>query len=201
MYEISIKDNASAGIRAEIEEFPRTAASVLRSVANELRGRYAQYAKQGPLGPYSPLTVALRKKYKGGYGEWIARFTRYYVNAQTLTAKIGLLSSADVAGGGGRFEPISTSFAMSAKRHAEGYVLDINTKRVRALAAILTHKYGKQDWISEILPKAGKHQVKPRPIAGPVLAANRQWAVESFIRLFKIKRMGARYSSNWAKGK
>ena len=66
-------------------------ASALSSVSNELRKQAASYARTKSFGPASPLAVATRKQFKGGYGPWLATYTRYSVNKDTLTAQIGLL--------------------------------------------------------------------------------------------------------------
>lgn len=207
MLTLSIHDFAGPFLRELKTGIPREAVTVMRSVANELNKRYAAYARSGPFGPFAPVTQALRKKYKSGYGQWISRFSRYQVDPATLTARVGVLSKGDLAGMGQvRFVPISDSFSRSAALHAQGYTTYVTKSRQRSIAKALRRVYsGSGKWsdvnplVNSIMPRLGPHFVKPRPVAGPVFSANRQWIGDAFNKLYDIKRAGDRYSKDWAR--
>lgn len=218
MIEINIDSAGASSFKQTLEKFPELLAmaqkSAMRSVSDELRKRYAKYAKTAPYGPYAPLTIALRKGFGGtgkrgfasgsGYGPWIAAFTRYHVeqDGSKVIGKVGLLSKSDISGTfRGKGGPISASFAASAKRHAKGYDISVTRKRQRALGALLMRRYGKdEEFIHRLIPRQGTHRVKPRPVAEPVLAANKRWIIHSFLKLVKIKLAGGEYSRDWARG-
>lgn len=206
MLVVSLKDEAGPFLNSLRKGVKGEAASVLRSVSNEMKKRYATYARTASLGPYAPLTVALRKQFKGGYGQWIGRFARYQVDPNTLTAKIGVLSKSDVLGMGPlRFVPISAGFSKSAQLHASGWTKTITRAKQKSIAKGIMLVYGKGgNWgdveylIRKLMPRLGSRPVRPRPIAEPVYEANRTFMVNSFETLFDIKRAGERYSKDWA---
>lgn len=102
----------------------------------------------------APLTRALRKG--RGYGPWFARFSRYYVDPERLTAYAGLISKDDIgtsylgstAGAMAldrrasrtRLNPISRGFATSARRLAKGYTVNITRQSQQSIAKALRRK-------------------------------------------------------------
>lgn len=214
MLSISIDDSELRNLAATWPARHYSAAkSAIQSVSYEMSKYYAAYARTGPHGPFAPLTVATRKQFKGGYGAWIARFTRYYVDPNSLQAQIGVLSKGDIGqsyfktppqGAGeltlAKLRPISGGFSKAAKRHARGYGTRISKENQRKIAKALMKVYGKDaDWIHKLIPSLGFHRVKARPIARPVYETRRAWAISAVRSLYKIKMEGLRYSRSWAR--
>ena len=168
---------------------------------------YARSWGRGSWKPVSPVTPLLRKG--RGYGPWVARFSRYYVDAERLTAHVGLLGKLPNA----RFKPISKGFIASAKRHASGHSIFITGKAQRYMAKkvldpgakhfsrLKTAKGAFNKWnrLHKAIPRAGLHRVKPRPFAEPVLAEQRQRSIRNITRLYATKINGLRFDRDWAK--
>lgn len=219
--EVKIDDMEFAALALDLPDRHAGAVkSVTSSVANELRKRTASYAKTTNFGPYAPITTAMRKGFgsansrgyfKGGYGQWVAEFTRYSVRPDG-TAKIGLLTASDIAGSQylrdlpsdadasmkSKWRVISKGFAASARLHAKGGNIKVTRSKQIAMAKALVAIYGK-DFPRVLLPKIGSHPLKKRAVFIPVLERNRSWAVAKARELYSIKMAGGRYSRNWAK--
>ena len=206
--------------------FPRRHAeamnAALRSESYRLNQAIRQYARSQGQGTwrYAPITKYLRKGQ--GYGAWVARFTRYFVDTETHTAFAGFMGKKQTGWRQGlgsasskmvrRFSPISGQFAASAARLSAGYTMFISGKQQRRMAARLlnpgakpfrrvkTLKGATRKWnaLHQAIPRAGFHRVPARPFAGPVLQQERDRSIRNLQALYLTKLGGARYSTNWA---
>ena len=177
--------------------------------ANKQLKAFARSRSGGTFAKYAPITTALRKG--SGYGPWFARFSRYFVDPEKTRAKFGILSKEDAEYGVRRFQPISGSFASSARLQAKGYTFRQTRKRQRQQAKLLMHstkistrrralrhlKKTGGSW-SRLIPRIGIHRVPARPIVEPFLRMEKQRIVRNLRKLYRLKYRGIRFSKNWA---
>lgn len=216
---IEMKIDTTAVQRLAIDFPSRHAAAMttaLRSESYRLNQQIRDYARSqgGGRWRYAPITKYLRKG--RGYGQWLARFVRYYVDPKAAggpVAYAGLLDKRDIAAGGARFTPISGSFAGSARRHAAGFAMYISGHQQRRMAARLlapaarhfskmkTLRGAQRKWsaIHSAIPKAGWRRVPARPFAEPVLRMERNRSVRNISALYAAKFNGHGYSKDWAR--
>lgn len=209
--------------RSTAREFSKrhTAAmnAALRSESYRLNLKIQEYAKSqgGGSWKYAPITKLLRKG--PGYGKWVARFSRYFVDAESHSAFAGFMDKNHTGlktGAAGlpvrRFTPISGKFTSSAKRHAAGFHMTITGKQQRKMAARLLNPGAKhfsklktlrgatRKWnaIHAMIPRAGVRRVAARPFAGPVLRQEYSRSLRNLQALYAAKFNGAGYSRDWA---
>ena len=217
MIEVKIDKTAIRSLAIDFSK-QQTAAmtSALRSESYRLNQQIREYARSQGNGKwrYAPITKYLRKG--RGYGQWLAKFVRYYVNPQAAGGQVayaGLLDKRDIMAGGARFTPISSSFAGSAHRHATGFRMYISGRQQRRMAArllaptarhftkmkTLRGAQRKYDAIHAAIPKAGWRRVAARPFIEPVVRAERDRSVRNITALYLTKMAGARYGKDWAR--
>lgn len=206
-------------MRRMLADFPKRHAAAmsaaLKSESYRLNQKIQDYAKSqggGSWNKYAPITKLLRKG--PGYGRWVARFSRYFVDMANLTAFAGLIDKqAGQTNTSMRFTPISGSFASSAKKLSAGFNLTITGKQQRSMAARLLNPGAKhfsklktlrgatRKWnaIHAAIPRVGVRRVAARPFAGPVLQQEYSRSVRNLQALYAAKFNGARYSKDWAK--
>lgn len=167
--------------------------------------RYACSEGHGRFRPYAPVTIALRKGWRGvgkGYGQWMKGLGRYWVDRESLTAYIGVLGR-DKFKAAPKLQPLSKQFAQSARLHARGYAVFISRKVQRRIAARLQRKYmgykraSKRAEFHRMVPKVGWHYVKRRPVAPVVARRERRKSIRNVMRIYVTKMMGERYGRTW----
>lgn len=192
--------------------------AALRSESYRLDLKIREYAKSqgGGAWKYAPITKYLRKG--PGYGRWVARFSRYFVDVGSLSAYAGFMDknhtgfkTGKTGGQVQRFKPISRSFTSSAARHAAGFYMTITGKQQRSMAARLLNPGAKhfskmktlrgatRKWnaIHSAIPRVGVRRVKARPFVGPVLRQEYSRSVRNLQALYVAKLNGG-YSRDWA---
>jgi len=192
--------------------------AALRSESYRLNLKIQEYAKSqgGGSWKYAPITKYLRKGQ--GYGKWVARFSRYFVDVPDLAAYAGFMDKnhtglkTGIKGGQvQRFQPISRQFTGAAARHAAGFFLTITGKQQRGMASRLlnpgakhfsklkTLKGAQRKWdaIHRAIPRVGVRRVKARPFVGPVLQQERARAIRNLQTLYTTKLNEGRYSKTW----
>jgi hypothetical protein len=201
------------------ERFPKrhrqAMVAALRSESWRLNDQIRRFARRHGEGSwqYSPITKLLRKG--RGYGAWVARFARYHVDPQRLTAWAGLIGRRHTgwsgARGQSRFKPISAQFVASAERLAGGYRKYVSREHQKHLAARLlspgaqhfarykTLKGAQRrfDALARAIPRVGWRTVRARPFVEPVFARERGRVGRNLQALYLTKLAGARYSKNW----
>jgi hypothetical protein len=214
---VSLKDFRSAAA-----QFPKrhqaAMTAALRSESYRLNLKIQEYAKSqgGGSWKYAPITKYLRKGQ--GYGKWVARFSRYFVDVPGLSAYAGFMDKNHTGfktGKNGqpvqRFKPISRKFGVAAERLSAGFTLAITGKAQRIMAARLLNPNGKQfarvktlkgaqrkwDAIHRAIPRVGVRRVKARPFVGPVLQQERGRAIRNLQTLYTTKFNEGRYSKTW----
>lgn len=203
--------------RSTAREFSKrhTAAmnAALRSESYRLNLKIQEYAKSqgGGSWKYAPITKLLRKG--PGYGKWVARFSRYFVDTESHSAFAGLIDKQPgQTNRSMRFTPISRTFALSAKRLSAGFTMVIGKKEQRGIAKRLTNPTGKAlrgiktgrgyerklVKLTGIMPRIGVRRVAARPFAGPVLRQEYSRSLRNLQALYAAKFNGAGYSRDWA---
>lgn len=204
-------------VRRLMADFPKrhkaAMGAALKSESYRLNLKIQEYAKSQGSGSwkYAPITKFLRKGQ--GYGRWVARYSRYYVDLANLTAFAGLIDKQPgQTNTSMRFTPISKSFASSAKRLSAGVYMVIGKKEQRGIAKQLTNPTGKAlrgiktergyerklVKLTGLMPRVGVRRVKARPFASVVLAQEQSRSVRNVLALYAAKFNGAGYSKNWA---
>ncbi len=200
------KDQLSAQMTMMATNHQKALASALRSESHRILQCVKDYARDnggGAWGPFAPITLATRKG--SGYGAWIARWARYYVDPDNLTARIGILGKLPNA----RFAPISREFIASAERLVDGYEINFTLQMQRRMAKHLmemmgsakskrskAYKRGKLGIAN--LPRVGIHRVKARPFAEPVMEMEQGRTRRNIKALYMTKMAGKRWASTWA---
>ncbi|MFA7347260.1 MAG: hypothetical protein WCZ86_05830 [Desulfurivibrionaceae bacterium] len=186
--------------------------AALRSESYRLNLKIQEYAKSqgGGKWKYAPITKYLRKGQ--GYGRWVARFSRYYVDKDNFAAYAGLIDKqAGQTNTSMRFTPISRSFASSARMLSAGFYLVITVKQQRKMAARLLNPGAKhfskmktlrgatRKWnaIHAAIPRVGVRRVAARPFVGPVLQQEYSRSVRNLWRLYSLKFNERGYSKTW----
>ena len=205
------------GMRRIQADFPKrhvaAMGAALKSESYRLNQKIEEYAKSqggGSWNKYAPITKLLRKG--PGYGKWVARFSRYFVDTANLTAFAGLIDKQPgQTNRSMRFTPISRSFASSAKRLSAGFTMVIGKKEQRGIAKQLTSPTGKGlrniktergyerklVKLTGLIPRLGVRRVAGRPFAGPVLQQEYSRSVRNIKALYAAKFNGSGYSKNW----
>lgn len=204
------------GLRRMQADFPKrhkaAQGAALKSEAYRLNLKIQEYAKSqgGGSWKYAPITKLLRKGQ--GYGKWVARFSRYYVDMANLSAYAGLIDKQPgQTNTSMRFTPISRSFASSARRLSAGFRMVIGRKEQRGIAKRLTNPTGKGlrgiktdkgyerklVKLTGMIPRAGVRRVAARPFASVVLQQERGRSIRNVQTLYAAKFNGAGYSKTW----
>lgn len=195
--------------------------AALRSESFRLNQKIQEYAKSGGGGTwkFSPITKYLRKG--RGYGDWVARFSRYFVDDEGLVGAAGFLGkdstgwrpSTKRPGHMARnFKPISNRFVGAAARHSAGFFMVIGRHEQRGIAKRLTGSGSKAlrgvktargmerklVSLTGLMPRIGVRRVAARPFAGPVYRAERERTIRNVQALYLTKIAGGRYSKGWA---
>lgn len=205
-------------MRRMLADFPKrhaaTMSAALKSESYRLNLKIQDYAKSQGQGSwkYAPITKFLRKG--RGYGDWVKRFSRYYVDMPNLSAYAGMIDKQPgQTNTSMRFTPISRSFASSARRHAAGFKLVIGRKEQRGIAKQLTNPKGKAlrgiktaagyerklVKLTGLMPRTGVRRVAARPFAEPVLRQEYSRSVRNLQALYAAKFNGAGYAKDWMK--
>ncbi len=187
--------------------------AALRSESYRLAGLIKDYGRSQGEGKwsYAPVTKYLRKS--GGYGRWLARYTRYFVDDENLTAWAGMISRQVGGKKDLKFEPISRGFAASAVRLSSGFYLTISGRQQRAIAKRLLRPDSRQfsrfktaagaqrrwNTLAGVIPRAGVRRVAARPFVEPVLQRERQRSLRNVQALYLTRIMGGRWKSSWAR--
>ena len=216
MIDIKLDTSGFDKLRAD---FPKRHAaaltSALRSESYRLNQKIRDYARSQGEGQwkYAPITKYLRKG--RGYGAWLARFARYYVDDKASggpRAYAGLIDKRSLGSGAARFKPISSSFATAARRQASGFSLYISGRGQRRMASRLlnpnaghftkmkTAKGAQRKWdaIHAAIPRVGWRMVKARPFIEPVLQAEQDHIGRNINALYAAKFNGNGFSRDWA---
>ncbi|MBU2538084.1 MAG: hypothetical protein KKH22_06570 [Proteobacteria bacterium] len=208
-----------SGMRRMLADFPKRHAAAmsaaLKSESYRLNQQIQKFAKSegaGSWNKYAPITKPLRKGQ--GYGKWVARFSRYFVDVANLTAFAGMIDKQPgQTNTSMRFTPISRSFASSARRLSAGFTMVIGREQQRQIAKRLTSASGrnlrgvktargmqsKLIKTTAMIPRIGVRRVAARPFAGPVLQQEHSRSVRNIQALYAAKFNGVGYSRNWAK--
>ncbi len=213
MFEVKVDQNGLRRMRADFPQRHQAAQlAALRSESYRLNLAIQEYARSQGDGSwrYAPITKFLRKGQ--GYGKWVAKFSRYYVDMANLTAYAGLIDKQPGQNNTSmRFTPISRSFASSARRLSAGFNMVIGKKEQRGIAKQLTNPTGKAlrgvktargmesklVKLTGMIPRIGVRRVAARPFAGVVLQQEYSRSVRNVNALYAAKFNGAGYSKTW----
>lgn len=214
MIEVRIDQSGLRRMQADFPQRHKAAqGSALKSESYRLNLKIQEYARSqgGGSWKYAPITKLLRKG--PGYGKWVARFSRYYVDLANMSAFAGLIDKQPgQTNTSMRFTPISRSFASSARRLSAGFNMVIGKKEQRGIAKRLTNPTGKAlrgiktergyerklVKLTGLMPRIGVRRVAARPFAEVVMRQEYSRSIRNVRALYAAKFNGVGYSKNWA---
>lgn len=171
--------------------------SALRAEAYRLRKVEQTYARSmggGSWAAMHPLTPKIRKNRRQGLGKWWARYARYHVDDEALSAVVGILGRDQIKRSAARFEPISPAFAAAAYRHARGYQFRVTRSMQNRIAGLLRERYKREASWTHLIPRIGLHTVKARSVAHEVMVQEQHRTVRNLATVYRLKLGGQRYS-------